>query len=173
MLTAVLPFMNRASVLHETVLSLLKQTQPPDEILISALRDVLDARATCPGCASLQGQKVQHSSGIPPSGTCTPVAPWSASLTMTSSYILNIWSIAGPSWRSAPRWPECRGDRWRMEWLPSVRVAARSITGNALDSLMARGISKSEHRQRLRGNALGLRGLLLRGPQTESIRLIG
>jgi predicted protein tyrosine phosphatase len=66
---------------------------------------------------------------------------------------------------------------WRkgsQDWYPTLRVCARSLTGNALGCLVARrGITRSERRKRLWGNALGLRDVLLCGAQPESIQRIG
>ena len=54
---------------------------------------------------------------------------------------------------------------------PSLRVCARSLTGNVLGSLIARqGIPPAERRRRLWGNALGVRDVLLGGPRPECIQ---
>lgn len=61
-----------------------------------------------------------------------------------------------------------------QEWYPTLRICARNLTGNALGCFVARrGITRSERRKRLWGNALGLRDILLSGPQPESIQRIG
>ncbi|HUB82603.1 MAG TPA: glycosyltransferase [Bryobacteraceae bacterium] len=58
-------------------------------------------------------------------------------------------------------------------WYPSLRICARSLTGNVLGCLIARrGIPRAERRRRLWGNALGLRDVLRRGPRPECIRQI-
>ena len=60
MLTAIIPSTNRANVLDETVVSLSKQTHPPDEILISVIdpeRDVLPSTASAPGVRILTGPR--------------------------------------------------------------------------------------------------------------------
>lgn len=59
-------------------------------------------------------------------------------------------------------------------WYPILRICARSLTGNALGCFITRrGITRSERRKRLWGNALGLRDVLVCGAQPESIQRIG
>jgi len=66
---------------------------------------------------------------------------------------------------------------WRkgtQAWFPAMRICARSLTGNAIGCFVERrGITRPERRQRLRGNALGLRDVLLSGPRPECIQRIG
>lgn len=291
MLTAVIPSTNRAGVLHETVISLARQTRRPDEILISVVdaeRDVLEATRELPGVRVVTGPKGsthQRNTAIDHlHPACTLVSFLDDDVELHREYLAHCYEfmskhseIAGMSGRAvadgtligevtrekairlladveaaATTYQPCYAmegfdmtvrreiaDRVRFDerlslyalyedfdfsvrakrygqlvmvdgcllvhlrtgssrmsavrlgyaqlvnpvylwWkgsqalYPSLRICARSLSGNVLGCLVARrGITRSERRQRLWGNALGLRDLMVSGPQPESIRRIG